>query len=58
MKAKANGREFESESWNGVVSLIAAAFRLRTKGPDRADAAYRLEDGETVTLGGMTITPL
>jgi hypothetical protein len=57
-KAKASGREFSASSWNGVVSKIAAAYRLNTTAGERVAAARELADGKTTVLDGTGIRPV
>lgn len=58
MKASAAGRRFQSESWNGVVSLIVAAVgREKTTAQQRTKAAADLEGGKDVILAGVRIHP-
>jgi predicted metal-dependent hydrolase len=58
MRASAAGRRFQSESWNGLVSLIVAAVgKSKTTAQERIDAASALEEGRDVTIAGVLIHP-
>lgn len=57
MKARANGRWFESPSWNGVVSLVVAASNRKTTLDERVKAAQALEDGVSTVVAGVLIKP-
>lgn len=57
MKATAGKRTFESDSWNGVVSLVMAAAGRKTSAHDRIQAASALEDGHSTVLAGVLIKP-
>lgn len=57
MQATAGGREFRDGSWNGLVSRVVAAYKLKTTPGQRVDAARDLMSGYSTTLAGIVITP-
>lgn len=57
MKANVGHRTYESNSWNGVVSLAMAAAGVKTTAYDRIQAASALEDGHSTVIGGVLIKP-
>lgn len=58
MRAKADGRDFEDTSWNGLVSrAVAAKGKERTTAADRVQAAKALEAGRSVVVSGILIKP-
>lgn len=58
MRASAAGQRFQSESWNGLVSLVVAAVgKSKTTWEERIAAASALEDGEDVLIAGVRIHP-
>lgn len=58
VKAKVSTREFTDRSWNGVVSRIAAAYKLDTTAGERILAADNLKEGFAADLGGTRIMPV
>lgn len=58
MKASAAGQRFQSESWNGLVSLVVAAVgKGKTTARERIEAASALESGHDVLIAGVRIHP-
>lgn len=58
VRASAAGRRFQSESWNGVVSLVVATVGTEdTTTEERTQAASELEDGRDVVIAGVRIHP-
>lgn len=58
MRASVAGRRFESESWNGLVSLaVASAGRRESTPQERIDAAEELSKGNDALVAGIRIHP-
>lgn len=58
MIASVAGTRFESESWNGVVSLaVASAGRKKSTAHERIDAAEALSQGQDALVAGIRIHP-
>lgn len=58
MRASVAGRRFESQSWNGVVSLaVASAGRKASTAQERIDAAEKLAQGQDAQVAGIRIHP-
>lgn len=57
-KAKVGTREFTDRSWNGLVSRVAAAYKLDTTAGERILAADNLKEGYAARLDGVKIVPV
>lgn len=58
MRASVAGTRYESESWNGVVSLaVASAGKKPSTAFERIQAADKLEQGQDALVAGIRIHP-
>lgn len=58
MRASVAGQRFQSESWNGLVSLVVAAVgKKKTTVEERIQAASALEEGRDALIAGVRIHP-